>query len=72
MPAKRATAARREHPQLLAVHVHQRVEEHLRELLVRDLAHRAAGLHRLAQLLEVAPGALGVASDSPSSFDARG
>ena len=37
---------RREHPQLLAVHVHQRVEEHLRELLVRELAHRAAGLHR--------------------------
>ena len=53
----------RQHPHLLAVHVHQRVEEHLRELLVRHLAHRAAGFHGLAQLLEI--GALGAFLATP-------
>ncbi len=47
----------REQSQLLAVHVHQRIEEHLRELFVRHLTHRAGGFHRLAQLLEVGFGA---------------
>ena len=52
-PREARDRGRREQAQLLAVHVHQRVEEHLRELLVRDLAHRAGAFHRLAQLLEV-------------------
>ncbi len=43
----------REQPELFGVHVHQRVEEHLRELLVRHRAHRARGFHRLAELVEV-------------------
>ena len=44
MPAKRSTAIAGEPAQLLAVHVHQRLEEHLGELLGRDVAHRAAAL----------------------------
>ena len=44
--APRACAAAR-------VHAHQRVEEHLRELFVGHLAHRAAAVHRGAELLEV-------------------
>ena len=31
----------------------KRVEEHLRELFVRELAHRAAGVHLVAELVEV-------------------
>ena len=44
---------RREHAHFVLVHAHERVEEHLRELLVGDLAHRAALIHRGAQLVEV-------------------
>ena len=43
----------REQAHLVLVHAHQRVEEHLRELLVRHLAHRAALIHGGAQLVEV-------------------
>ena len=43
---------RRDHLHLGPVHAHQRVEQQLRELLVRQLAHRAAGIHRTAQLVE--------------------
>ena len=43
----------REQAHLVLVHAHQRVEEHLRELLVRHLTHRAALIHRGAELVEV-------------------
>ena len=43
----------RERAELLGVHAHERVEEHLREILVGELAHRAAGVHLVAELVEV-------------------
>ncbi len=43
----------RQHPHLVLVHAHQRVEKHPRELLVRHLTHGAALVHGGAQLVEI-------------------
>ena len=60
----------RERAQLLGVHAHQRVEEHLRELFVRQLTHRAARVHLGAQLVEVGLG-VGAELAAVAALDAR-